>query len=1090
MLKKLPQITLAVTAILLLFSNTAHSQSPTNPAQGFNVFIKNNTTLITNESEGPVAIGGDLTIAGSYQVAVNDPGNFMVDGVKIGLLIGGKVNYQSGNAVQVNQNAYIKIGNGTGSYVWYYDQNNAASPIRITPSSNYNSSPRIMLQANSNQLGVSVSNNPVFEGGLVDFASAFQTMEATSLSISQCTGNAQLTNPNGQSIPTTSLPNQVKINLQDGINYLNVTGADMNNVQVFTYNQQPSASKILIVNVDAPGTFNWNVWNQAGIGFNQCPYILYNFYNTTTLNIVGNSTIEGTVFAPFADITKTVNQSNIEGQVIGKSLIHGGGEMHYAMFAPSITGCAPVAGVPPTAEFGVNNSAQCLNDNEFIFNNTSNTGSAVQPEAPLSYSWDFGDGTTSTAMNPVKIYTTAGTYDVTLTTTNTYGTDNKTIQVVVNTITSAVVAQTVISSGSGSVTKQFTLTNSNDFTNFSWSLPGIGTGLFTDQSVVTFEFTEAGYYEVSVTTANNDINGCEKTTIVPVVIASEDVNTGNDGGLESESLGDVVSKRYVQRKMKSIPTVLTKTDATRYNKNSMSTEFFARTGAEQSLLDMFPAQLTAGDVAHVTSPTDILDYTIAQEVLSVDFSVADETKAVVLGVRTVDKVYNHTKASCDRLRGAEILNVKAIQIEGYNFLMQAIKQRNGVTEYAISFAIGKNHNDNNYSLQTNWFVKEYTAFNNVYNFQVWATTPEATEKLVKDILNNLRSYMPVQQTEVQKLPKTYAAKVSREGLDMVLKLKSTKEAQSIEISMDEVYSETNGFALRYNPFISETEQTVRLEIKDGYEYDGMIKVNGEIQDVFYHADGNWGLDYDVKYTNIEKYFVYNDFERVYDADEMPVHRNVQLQAHSEYDYLTLYKSLLPGNLPADYTEYGFLSFKAKGSGLLELGLVKSSVEEWKHQYRAIINAGEEEQTYYIPFDFFTSTGTNQKITADDLTMLTFTFLPVEAGTNDLDLTIENVRFTKSAPDGYEELLNTMVNEFMVYPNPSRGNVNCLLYSDVASTANVTLYDITGKTVYSAPINLEEGRNELNFNFNVPSGLMFFNITSPTMDFGTSKIIFQ
>ncbi|GGB68956.1 hypothetical protein GCM10007424_06150 [Flavobacterium suaedae] len=1088
MLNKILKLTVAISAIFLSATNIAHSQSPTTPAKDFNVFTENNMTLVTNETEGPVACGGDLTVAGNYQVSIHDPGTFMVNGVKIGLLVNGKVNYQSGNALQVNQNAYVKIGDGTGSNVWYYDQNNAASPIRITPNSNYNSSPKIMLQANSNQLGVGVNNNPVFQSGLLDFASAFQEMRATSLSISQCSGNAQLTNPNGQSIPNTNLPNQVKINLQNGVNYLNVTGADLNNVQVFTYNQQPSASKILIINVDAPGTFNWNVWNQAGIGFYQCPYILYNFYNTNTLNIAGNSTIEGTVFAPFADITKTVNQSNIEGQVIGKSLLQSGGEIHYAKFAPSITGCAPVAGVPPTSVFNVNNTTQCLAGNSFEFSNGSNTGGAAQPEAPITYSWDFGDGTTSTDMTPVKTYTTAGTYTVKLTATNTYGSDDETMQVVVNEATNATVTQTTASTGSGSITKQFTLTNSADFTSYSWTLPGQGSGLHANQSTVNFEFTQAGYYEVIVSAVDN--NGCETTTIVPVVIASEDVNTGNDGGLESESLGDAVTKRYVQRKMKSVPTTFTKSGANIYNKSSMTTQYAARSGNGQTLLDMFPAQLAPGNVGNITSPTDILDYTIAQEVLSVDFSLDGKTKAVVLGVKTVDKVYNHTKASCDRLRGAEILNVKTVQVKGYNFLMQAIKQRNGVTEYAISFAIGENNNENKYTLQTNWYVNQYNVSNNVYNFQVWATVPENTTKLVKDILDNLAAYAPIEQTEVQKLPKTYAAKVSRDGVDMVLKLKSTEESKSVEITMDEVYSETNGFALRYNPFKSELEQTVRLEIKDGYEYDGLIKVDGEIQDAFYHADGNWGLDYDATYTTINGYTVYNDFERVYEDDEMPVNRNVKLEAHSEYDYLTLYKSLLPGNLSADYTEYGYLSFTAKGSGLLELGLVKSSIEEWTHQYRALINVGEEEQTYYVPFSFFTSTKTNQEITADDLTTITFTFLPVEAGTNDLDLTIENVKFTKSAPEGYEELLNNMNNEFMVYPNPSFGTVNCLLYSDSATTANVTLHDITGKLIYNAPVQLQEGRNEFKFNFDVPSGLMFLNITSPTMDFGTSKIVFK
>lgn len=1085
MKNKLLTNALGALAVMLLFSPKVYSQSPTSAAQGFNVFVENNLTLVTNESEGPIACGGDLTINGNYQAALHNAGNFMVGGLKIGVLVGGKITYQSGNALQIHQNAYIKIGNSTGSHVWYYDQNNAASPIRITPSSNYNSSPRVELQANANQLNVGVNNNPVFDGGLLDFGSAFQTLRSASSAISLCNPNAQLTDPNGNPIPNTNLPNQIKINLQDGINYLNITGADLNNVQQFTYNNQPSASKILIINVDAAGTFTWNVWNQAGVGFQQCPYIMYNFYNTTQLNIAGNSAVEGTVFAPYANINKTANQSNVEGQVIGKSLTHSGGEMHYAPFAPSVTGCAPVAGIPPTAGFTVNNSAQCLTNNEFIFTNTTNPGNA-----PVTYAWDFGDGTTGNVMNPVKVYSAPGNYTVTLTATNSHGNSIHTTQTVVHAPVAPVVSQSSTGgAGSGSITKHFTVTNASSFTGYSWALTGQGSGLFPNSSTANFTFTQAGYYEVTLTTT--DQNGCSYMQVIPIVIESEDVNTGNDGGLESESLGDAVSKRYVQRKMKSIPTTLVKSSANIYDKNRMVSDLAARSSSGLTLLEMFPSQLAAGDVAHVTSPTDILDYTIAEEVLSVDFERGDKTKAVVLGVRTANRVYNHTKASCDRLRGAEILNVKTVQLEGYNFLMQAIKQRNGVTEYAISFAVGKNPGQQYYSLQTNWYVKSYVESADVYNFQVWATVPENTQKLVKDILNNLNAYLPVQQTEIQKMPETYASKVSREGLDLVLKLKSTKDGQSIEVTMDEVYSETNGFALRYNPFISENEQTVRMEIKDGYEYDGLIKVNGETQDAFYHADGNWGLDYDATYTTINSYTVYNDFDREYNEEELPVHRNVKLQAHSEFDYLTLYKSLLPGQLPADYTDYEFLAFTAKGSGLLELGLVKSSVQEWKHQYRATINARNIEQTYYVPFKHFKSSGTNAQMTADDLSMITFTFLPVEAGTNDLDLTIENVRFTKTAPEGYEELLNTMRNEFIAYPNPSQGELNCLLYSETATEATVTLHDITGKLIYTAPLNLTEGRNELFFNFGgMKSGMMFLNITSPSVNYGTSKIIFR
>ena len=1085
-----------LSLVMMTFAGAiSFAQSPTVPAKNFNVFTLGNTTLTTNESEGPIAIGGDLTITGSYQVAIHSAGTFLVGNKPIGLLVNGKVNYQSGNSVQVLSNAYVKIGNANGSTVWYADQNNATPPIRITPNSNYNSSPRIELNSNAPSLGVSVNNNPVFQSNLLDFNAAFQTMKASSLSISQCTQNIQLTNPNGQSITNATLTNQVKINLQNGINYWNITGAQLNSVDEISFNNvKPSASKVLIINVDASGTFNWDVWNQGGIGFQDCPYIMYNFYNTTTLNITNGASIEGTIFAPFADIFKgSGNQSNIEGQVIANSFSHSGGEVHYAIFSPSVTGCAtpPVVGVPPTTNFNVNNANQCLNTNSFDFTNTSNTGNTVQPNDPLSYVWEFGDGTTSTLMNPTKVYASAGNYTVKLTTTNTYGSDVKTIQVAVYGATNATVNQSTLSSGSGSVTKQFVLTNSLSFNNFSWAISNGGSGLFSNQGTVSFVFTQAGYYEVTVTGTN--ANGCTTSTIIPVTIASEEVNTGNGGGLESESLGDLLSKQYVTRKMKSVPTQFVKSEATRYNKAKLTASInMARGGAgsDLTMTEMFPTELQNGDVADITSPTDILDYTIAQEVLSVDFSVGGTTKAVVLGVRTTDKVYNHTKASCDRLRGAEILNVKTVQVGGYNFLMQAIKQRNGVTEYAISFAVGKNYQDSFYTLQTNWFVKEYEAAKDVYNFQVWSTLPEQTTKLVNDILNNLNDSKPVIQTEIQKMPKTYAAKVTREGTDLVLKLKSVKEEQSIEISMDQNYSETNGFTMRYNPLKSEMTQTIRLNVDDAYEFDGLINVEGAVQDAFYSADGNWGLDFDTTYTLINKYVVSNNLDRVYEEGELAVNRNVHLQVHSEDDYATLYKSLLPGQIPADYNEYQFVSFKAKGSGLLELGLIKSSVEDWKHQYKAMINVGSEEKTYYVPFKFFKSTKSNQTINADDLTMLTFTFLPVEAKTQDLDLNIEDVKFTNKAPDGYEELLYTMQNEFMVYPNPSRGDVNCMLYSDTNTTATATLYDVSGKAIYSSQVKLTEGRNELDFNFNLPTGVMFFSIKSDKVDYGTSKIFFK
>ncbi|WP_397446183.1 SdrD B-like domain-containing protein [Polaribacter sp. R77954] len=575
------------------------------------------------------------------------------------------------------------------------------------------------------------------------------------------------------------------------------------------------------------------------------------------------------------------------------------------------------------------------------------------------------------------------------------------------------------------------------------------------------------------------------------VVPTGGTTGGYGGGIESESLGDALTKLYVGRKKNSVPTEFVKSNENLYNKAKMKS-VQPYQGKGQTLLDMFPEELVAGNVANVTSPTDILDITIADEVLSVDFSVDGLTKGVVLGIKTTDKVYNHTKASCDRLRGAEILNIQKIQIGGYNFLMQGIKQRNGIVEYAISFATAKNNNDSKYTIQTNWYVNDYTKFNDVYNFQVWSTKPADTQKMVADILENLNGFIPVQQTEVQKFPETYASKIYREKGELIVALRSTQEGNTAEVNMVELYSETaNNIKFRNNALTTEIQQALRLDIADGYEYDGLVKVDGEVSDAFYHADGNWGLDYDKRYTEIKNYFVWNDFDREYVDGEYTINRNPEVKAVSEYDYLTLYKALLPGTLSADYSEYKYVSFKAKGSGLMELGLIKASIEDWKAQYRVMVDFSEEERTYYVPFEYFSSSATQDKLTANDLTTLTFTFLPVEAQTKELDLKISDVKFTKTAvEDQIVAKIEKFENEFMAYPNPSKGKVNLLLFSETDTEATVTLSDVTGKVIYNQKVQLNAGKNELDFDFKVKTGVMLLKVASPENDYGTSKLIFR
>ncbi|HRP52923.1 MAG TPA: PKD domain-containing protein [Fluviicola sp.] len=73
----------------------------------------------------------------------------------------------------------------------------------------------------------------------------------------------------------------------------------------------------------------------------------------------------------------------------------------------------------PKASFTASASTACLGD-AVTFTNTSTN-------YPTSYSWDFGDGNNSTSASPSHTYATPGTYNVTLTVTNQWGSTTSTV---------------------------------------------------------------------------------------------------------------------------------------------------------------------------------------------------------------------------------------------------------------------------------------------------------------------------------------------------------------------------------------------------------------------------------------------------------------------------------------------------------------------------------------------------------------------------------------------------------------------------------------------------------------------------------------
>jgi PKD repeat protein len=132
----------------------------------------------------------------------------------------------------------------------------------------------------------------------------------------------------------------------------------------------------------------------------------------------------------------------------------------------------------------------------------------LSTNTPTSWSWSFAGGTpsTSTSKNPAVTYSTAGTYKVVLTATNSAGSNTKTVEnyIQVNETVLAPVAnfsasKTVITKGE---TVTFTDLSTNTPTSWSWSFTG-GTPSSSTLQNPAVTYNTAGTYKVVLTATNS-----------------------------------------------------------------------------------------------------------------------------------------------------------------------------------------------------------------------------------------------------------------------------------------------------------------------------------------------------------------------------------------------------------------------------------------------------------------------------------------------------------------------------------------------------------------------------------------------------------
>jgi PKD repeat protein len=133
----------------------------------------------------------------------------------------------------------------------------------------------------------------------------------------------------------------------------------------------------------------------------------------------------------------------------------------------------------------------------------------------LSYSWNFGDGNSSTMENPSHTYTAEGTYTVILSATNDCGTTVSEQEIVINALPTAGF-NAMNSIGCGPLSVAFNNASSSNVESLLWSFEGGNPSTSTEENP-TVIYDNSGTYDVTLTVtsaAGTDISTLENFVIV------------------------------------------------------------------------------------------------------------------------------------------------------------------------------------------------------------------------------------------------------------------------------------------------------------------------------------------------------------------------------------------------------------------------------------------------------------------------------------------------------------------------------------------------------------------------------------------------
>ncbi len=573
------------------------------------------------------------------------------------------------------------------------------------------------------------------------------------------------------------------------------------------------------------------------------------------------------------------------------------------------------------------------------------------------------------------------------------------------------------------------------------------------------DFNDAIFYVTA-----NPFSAMTTTNYADVGSATDDVTSASGSGLESNGkLASLIATRNFNRKKSGI--VLNQKEAQLvYNK---SNTLNLKTSSTQ-LQSYLPVTGMYGDeIAHISSPTDLLEITNAEEVFSLDMYKGDKRVSAVLATSTKGKIYDHSKAICDRLNNSSLEDVRSVTVRGHKIISSKIKRPDSNIEYTLSFSVKLGATSN--ELFSLWNVDQYPE-GDYYNFQIWGSSFSQVFTIANYILDKFTAEITFTSTPVDdNIPTVFVKsgyyKKGEVHLNLINKSKSSSITFNANISETEVSATTQMATI----IALSGKWNESITVATGTLFDIGLSISTDIsvqKDALYLADGPWGIDYLNEYVTINEFKVDKGITDV-DENLHQVERQPSVSGQVK-GTMNLFRHVLAGDQTLNVTEYSVLQFEMENNVPIEIILVPENLSDWNNRLRKTVAINETKTLQSIAFEDFVD-GNGNTATLQDIKTIVFSVNGDYINFIDFNLSVSNVAFGNSEVLSVDDVFLEKT-KVVNYPNPFSKTTTIKLVKGtqfidiqvvdmlgrIVDRQKINTNGNTKKVIYNSPIQLKTG----------------------------------